>query len=67
MWAKRSILVVDDDESTCRTLKLIFGKKGYKVKTVGTGQEAIEKAKGKFFNVALLEIKLPDIEGIELI
>ena len=67
MEEKSSILVVDDDESTCRTLKLIFGKKGYEVDTAGTGQEAIEKAKGKFFNVALLEIKLPDIEGIELI
>jgi two-component sensor histidine kinase len=67
MEDKGSILVVDDDESTCRTLKLIFVKNGYKVETAGTGQEAVEKAKGKFFNVALLDIKLPDIEGIELI
>ena len=64
---KESILIVDDDESTCKTLAFIFNKKGYEVETVGTGHDALEKAKGRFFNLALLDIKLPDIEGIELL
>jgi len=64
---KENILIVDDDESVRRSLALIFEKKGYGVETVGTGREAIEKAQKTFFNVALLDIRLPDVEGLELI
>jgi signal transduction histidine kinase len=61
------ILIVDDDESICRSLKLIFKRKGYETETAGTGREAIEKAQGGFFNLALLDIRLPDTAGIELL
>ena len=64
---KENILIIDDDESTSRTLSLIFREKGYETVVVGTGQEAIKKAKRRFFNLALLDIKLPDMEGIELL
>ena len=64
---KESILIVDDDESTRKSLTLIFGKKGYETETAGTGREAIEKAQDRFFNLALLDIKLPEVEGVELI
>ncbi|KPJ60980.1 MAG: hypothetical protein AMS15_06155 [Planctomycetes bacterium DG_23] len=64
---KESILIVDDDESACKSLSLVFGKKGYQVESAATGREAIEKARAKFFNAALLDIRLPDMEGIELL
>ena len=67
MDEKESILIIDDDESTCRSLTLIFNKKGYETETAGTGREAIEKAQGRFFNVALLDIRLPDMEGTALL
>jgi len=67
MDRKESILIVDDDESISRTLSLIFREKGYEVKTAGTGREALEKAQRRFFNVALLDIKLPDMEGVKLL
>jgi two-component sensor histidine kinase len=67
MDEKKSILVVDDDHSTCKILELIFRRKGYEIETAGTGREAIEKAQTRFFNVALLDIKLPDMEGVELL
>ncbi len=67
MKEKESILIIDDDQSICRSLAHIFGKKGYETETTGTGRGALEKAKERFFNVALLDIKLPDIEGVELI
>ncbi len=67
MDEKKSILIVDDDESTRRSLSLILGKKGYETETAGTGQEALEKARERFFNVALLDINLPDVEGVELL
>jgi PAS domain S-box-containing protein len=61
------ILIVDDDESTRRTLSLIFGKNGYETETATMGQEALEKAQERFFNLALLDIKLPDMAGVELL
>ena len=64
---KESILIIDDDESTSRTLSLIFREKGYQTGTASTGREALEKAQRRFFNVALLDIKLPDMEGLELL
>jgi PAS domain S-box-containing protein len=64
---KGSILIIDDDESTRRSLSLIFGKKGYDIETVETGHEALEKVKEKNFNLVLVDIKLPDMEGIDLI
>ncbi|WP_455277877.1 response regulator [[Eubacterium] cellulosolvens] len=64
---KGSILIIDDDESTRRSLTLIFSKKGYDIETVGTGHDALTKVKEKNFNLVLVDIKLPDMEGIDLI
>jgi PAS domain S-box-containing protein len=67
MEQKEHILIVDDDESTRKSLALIFGKKGYVTDTAATGQEALAKARQQFFNLALLDIRLPDMEGVELL
>ena len=64
---KAKILIVDDDESTRRSLTLILSRKGYDTDTAGTGQEVLEKTQQSFFNIALLDIRLPDVEGIELL
>jgi signal transduction histidine kinase/DNA-binding response OmpR family regulator len=64
---KERILIVDDDEDICRSLMLIFETKGYETDTAETGREAIKKAQERFFNVALLDIRLPDMEGTELL
>jgi PAS domain S-box-containing protein len=61
------ILIIDDDESSRRSLSLILGKNGYEAETAGTGQEALEKAQKRFFNLAFLDIRLPDVEGTKLI
>jgi len=67
MGNKKSILIVDDDASMRRSLALILGRKGYDTETAETGREAMEEAQRRFFNVVLLDIKLPDVEGIELL
>ncbi|MFH1008007.1 MAG: response regulator [Candidatus Latescibacterota bacterium] len=67
MAERPRILIVDDDESTCRSLDLIFRKKGYETETAGTGREAMELVRKSFFHVALLDIKLPDTEGVLLL
>jgi len=67
MNEEANILIIEDDESTRKTLTLVLGKKGYATETARTGKEALEKAKKQSFNVALLDIKLPDMEGMELV
>jgi DNA-binding NtrC family response regulator len=67
MSDKERILIVDDDVSTRRTLTLIFEKKEFEVETAGTGREALEKVQERPFNLALLDIRLPDVEGVELL
>lgn len=67
MKRKASILVVDDDENICKTLSLILESRGYKVDVAYSGEKAIEKSKAKAYNIALLDIVLPDIQGTKLL
>lgn len=64
---KSSILIVDDDESILATLSAILEGQGYDIDTAKNGKEAIEKSKSRFFNLALLDIRLPDMEGTKLL
>jgi len=61
------ILVVDDDENIRNTMKTILEDEGYIVDLSATGSEAIRKTKKSAYNIALLDIRLPDIEGVELL
>ena len=61
------ILVVDDDESIRKTLATILEEEGYVVDTAENGKEAIKKSNAKFYNLALIDIRLPDIEGTKLL
>jgi DNA-binding NtrC family response regulator len=61
------ILVVDDDETIRNTIKAILEDEGYLVDSAATGSEAVQKTKKTAYNVALLDIRLPDMEGVELL
>lgn len=60
-------MVVDDDEGIRKTLLRILEKEGYAVESVDNGKQAIEASKKWSFNIALIDIKLPDMEGIKLL
>ena len=64
---KPSVLVVEDDANIRVPLSTILQQKGYKTDTAKNGKEAIQKSKAKFYNLALLDIKLPDMEGTKLL
>jgi len=64
---KASILIVDDNEGILETLSAILEEKGYRTDTAKNGREAIEKSKTNFYDLALLDIRLPDIEGTKLL
>jgi DNA-binding NtrC family response regulator len=64
---KKQVLVIDDEESIRQVFRWILEGQGYEVETVETGVQAIEKFEEKFYNLALLDIRLPDMEGTELL
>jgi len=64
---KTRILIVEDDENIRETMKNILQQSGYETDTAKTGREAEQKAKTRFYNLALLDIKLPDMEGTQLL
>ena len=65
--SKPRILIVEDDAKESETLRKVLQRDGYDVDTAKNGQEAIEKLKDRFFNLALIDIKLPDMEGTKLL
>jgi len=67
MGKRARILVVDDDESIRKVLATILEEKGYLVDTAENGKEAIKKSKNKIYNLALLDIRLLDMKGTELL
>jgi DNA-binding NtrC family response regulator len=67
MGKRARILVIDDNEGIRKVLKTILEDEGYSVDTAAHGKEAIRKSYGKFYNLALIDIKLPDMEGTKLL
>lgn len=67
MGERARILVIDDDEGIRRTLAAILEEEGYLVETVESGKEAIARTNKSFYNVALIDIRLLDMEGTELL
>jgi len=61
------ILVIDDEETIRRTLSMALEHEGYVVDTAENGREAIAKSQTRFYNLALIDIRLPDMEGTELL
>jgi len=61
------ILVVDDDENIRNTMKTILEDEGYIVDSAANGRDAIKRTEETAYNVALIDIRLPDMEGVELL
>ncbi len=64
---KKKILIVDDDRTILTSFSEILQSKGYSIDTAESGTEAISKTEKDYFNLVLLDIKLPDMEGIDLL
>jgi len=61
------ILIIDDEESIRKSLELALEREGHLVDTAGTGRDAIRKSKRRFYNLALVDLRLPDMDGVELL
>ena len=67
MGAFPRILVIDDDKSIRLSMAAILRAEGFTVDTAETGREAIEKSNANNYNLALIDIRLPDIMGTDLL
>ena len=66
MSIKQKILVIDDDPQIRDTLEAVLSAEGYQVEVAERGKDAVKKSEEKWFNVALIDIRLPDIDGYEV-
>src|SRR5216117_944916 len=61
------ILVVDDEQSMTQFLSIVLRKEGFQVTAVSNGRDALEKARSENFDVVITDIKMPGIDGIQLL
>ncbi|MBK5275480.1 MAG: response regulator [Desulfuromonadales bacterium] len=63
---KKRILIIEDEESLLKLETILLTVKGYAVSGASTGKDAMVKLADKMFNLILLDLMLPDIDGFEL-
>ncbi|MBI5741315.1 MAG: response regulator [Nitrospirae bacterium] len=61
------LLIVEDEETLCESLKRVLSREGYSVDSVSNAEEAFDALEKKNYDLALTDIILPGITGIELI
>lgn len=61
------ILVVDDDPSVCETVAALLERNGFQVQTMGDPQAATELAIQESFHLILVDLKMPEMDGIEVV
>src|SRR6266436_2992649 len=62
-----NILVCDDERSICEMLDIALRRDGHKVETVKSGEDAKRKLDGALFDVIITDIKMPNMNGIEVL
>ena len=60
------ILVVDDEKDICWALENALGDEGYRITQVNRGEDAIREVRQRPFAVAIVDVKLPGMSGIEV-
>src|SRR5215467_15623628 len=65
--AAEKILVVDDEQSMTQFLGIVLRKEGFQVTTVNSGRDALDKIRMEEFDVVITDIKMPGMDGIQLL
>lgn len=63
----KKILVIDDEELVTESLKKLLKKSGYEVEIARNGIKALEKIKESDFDLIISDIRMPDMDGVEVI
>jgi two-component system response regulator CpxR len=61
------VLYVDDHEDTCTLIRLVLTQSGYEVAVAGRASEALAQARSEEFEIYILDNRLPDSSGVELL
>jgi DNA-binding NtrC family response regulator len=61
------ILIVDDDQNIRKAFSSVLKSDGYLVDAAENGAEAIKKAEMNLYNLAFIDVRLPDVNGLELL
>ncbi|MCH7596251.1 MAG: response regulator [Planctomycetes bacterium] len=61
------VLVIDDDPSICKTVGLLLEDRGYNPRTYTSPEEAIEAAREESFQIALIDLRMPSMDGVEVV
>lgn len=61
-----AILMVDDDADACVNMADLFGELGYQIDTAEAGEVALEKARQRHYDVGLLDLRMPGMDGLTL-
>ena len=64
---RTSVLVIDDDKKLCRLIKDYLEPLGYDVATANAGKEGLEKALSGSFDAVILDIMMPEMDGLEVL
>ena len=65
--SKPTLLIIDDEESIRNTIREIFEFEKYQVEEAGDGLDGIDKIKNNKYDVVLLDIKMPEMDGMEVL
>jgi len=63
----KKILIVDDEEDICTLLKAQLTSEGFDVTGVYSGTKAIDELQARDYDIAIIDVRLPDINGVEIL
>lgn len=67
MTAEASLLIVDDDRELSQMLNEYLAGEGFRIAVVGDGAEAIDRLAGESFDLVILDVMLPSLNGFEVL
>ena len=67
MEKQNKVLVVDDDPFALRSIAKVLGGESYQVMTAASGSEALELLKQDSFDLVLTDLKMPEVDGLEVL
>lgn len=65
--SKGKILVIDDEDIVLRSCHRALTPEGYDVRTAKSGVDGLKMLENEIFNLVLLDVKMPDMDGIEVL
>ncbi|MFN0149924.1 MAG: sigma-54-dependent transcriptional regulator [bacterium] len=64
---RRRVLIVDDERNILSSLAGVLGDEGFDTRTAATGEDALETLRAEAFDLAILDVRLPDTDGVSLL